>query len=49
MIFELNLRFFKKETAKKILFVIRDFRKEENLIYIKNTLVKDVEKLWGEI
>lgn len=34
LIFELNLRFFKSEQPKKIVFVIRDFRDKENLAYI---------------
>lgn len=31
LIFELNLRFFKSDQAKKIMFVIRDFTERENL------------------
>ncbi len=49
IIFELNLRYFKKESPKKIMFVIRDFSKQENLEFISNTLKNDIEKLWQEI
>ena len=49
MIFELNLRFFKSDQAKKIVFVIRDFTDRENLEAIEKTLKGDVERMWSEI
>ena len=49
IIFELNLRFFKSENPKKIIFVIRDFNDRENLEFIKGLLEKDIEKLWSEV
>lgn len=49
LIFELNLRFFKAEQPKKIMFVIRDFRDDENLVGITQVLNDDVKKMWLEI
>lgn len=49
LIFELNLRFFKSDQSKKLLFVIRDFREDENLEYIEGILRGDVEKMWADI
>lgn len=49
LVFELNLRFFKSESAKKIVFIIRDYNDRENLDYIKDMLKNDVERLWSEI
>jgi len=49
LVFELNLRFFKTESAKKIVFCIRDFNDRENIEYISKILVADVERLWNEI
>lgn len=49
LVFELNLRFFKTENAKKLVFVIRDFNDRENFDYIKDVLKNDVERLWSEI
>lgn len=49
LIFELNLRFFKSEQPKKIMFVIRDFRDDENLAGIEQVLNDDVKKMWLEI
>ena len=48
-ILELNLRYFNQETTKQIIFLIRDFRNEENLDYIRKTLSTDVERIWNEI
>lgn len=49
LVFELNLRFFKTESAKKIIFVIRDYNDRENIEYIRSTLTADVERLWSEV
>lgn len=49
LIFELNLRFFKTESQKKIVFVIRDFNERENIEYLKKVLITDIDKLWGEV
>jgi len=46
LIFELNLRFFKKDTSKKILFVIRDFPRRGNIEKISERLISDVKRLW---
>jgi hypothetical protein len=49
IIFEINLRFFNQESAKQLLFVIRDFKDNENLDYIEKIITEDVHKLWNEI
>lgn len=49
IIFEINLRFFNQESAKHLLFVIRDFKETENLDYIKQIITEDVTRLWNEI
>jgi hypothetical protein len=49
IIFEINLRFFNQESAKHLLFVIRDFKETENLEYIKNIITEDINRLWNEI
>lgn len=49
IIFEINLRFFNQESAKHLLFVIRDFKDNENLDYIKKIITEDVTRLWLEI
>ena len=49
LVFELNLRFFKTESAKKIVFVIRDYNDRENSEFIRSTLIQDVERLWNEV
>ena len=49
IIFEINLRFFNQESAKHLLFVIRDFKDNENLEYIKKIITEDVTRLWLEI
>jgi hypothetical protein len=48
-ILELNIQFFNKETPKKILFVIRDFNDRENFEYMRDMLVGDVNRIWGEV
>jgi protein SEY1 len=49
IIFEINLRFFNQESAKQLLFVIRDFKDSENLEYIQKIITEDVTRLWKEI
>ena len=49
IIFQLNIQFFKRESAKKILFVVRDFGAMENLDYIREVLTQDIVKLWDEV
>lgn len=50
VIFELNIKLFRTDIPKVILFVIRDFDSEhENFDNIKNTVSRDVKKLWDEI
>ena len=49
IIFEINLRFFNQESAKHLLFVIRDFKESENLEYIEKIITEDVTRLWKEI
>lgn len=49
IIFQLNIQFFKRESPKKILFVVRDFGAMENLEYIKEVLSQDIVKLWDEV
>jgi hypothetical protein len=49
IIFEINLRFFNQESSKHLLFVIRDFKENENLGYITKIITEDVTRLWHEI
>ena len=50
VIFELNIKLFRTDIPKVLLFCIRDFNKEsENFENITNTLSRDVKKLWDEI
>lgn len=49
IIFEINLRFFNQESAKHLLFVIRDFKDNENLDYIKKIITEDITRVWIEI
>ena len=49
IIFEINMRFFNQESVKQLLFVIRDFKRTENLDYIKSIITEDVNKIWNEI
>ena len=49
LVFELNLRFFKSESPKKLVFVVRDYNDRENFEYIRAILKNDVERLWAEV
>lgn len=49
LVFELNLRFFKSESPKKLVFVVRDFGEHENFEYIRSILKNDVDRLWAEV
>ena len=48
-IMETHLQYFKNQSPKKLLFVIRDFSDEENFLDLRNLLKYDVQKLWDEI
>ena len=47
-IFKVNMRLFDQKTAKKFLFVIRDFPEHGNEERIKNALKQDITKIWKE-
>lgn len=49
IIFEINLRYFNQESSKHLVFVIRDFKDNENLGYITKIITEDVNRLWHEI
>jgi len=50
VIFELNIKLFRTDIPKVLLFCIRDFdNQSENFENITNTLSRDVKKLWDEI
>ena len=47
-IFKVNMRLFDQKTAKKFLFVIRDFDEDGNEERIRNNLKQDITKIWKE-
>lgn len=50
IIFEVNLKLFQQESAKKILFVLRDFADSPgNFDKFKNILKKDIDTIWDDI
>jgi hypothetical protein len=50
IIFEMNLKLFQQECAKKILIVLRDFDPKRNqLTIIQDLIIKDINKIWSEI
>ncbi len=50
VIFEVNLKLFGQQSAKKLLFVLRDFDdRGNNAENIKNILDQDVKNIWKEI
>jgi hypothetical protein len=50
VIFEVNLKLFGQSSAKKLLFVLRDFDdRGNNFERIKNIIDTDVTKIWDEI
>lgn len=50
MIFEVNLKLFGQQSAKKLLFVLRDFDdRGNNFERIRDILDKDLENIWKEI
>lgn len=49
LIFEMNLQYFKRDSPKKLLFIIRDYYDDMNFDDLKNTLLTDVSRLWSEI
>lgn len=47
IVLELNLKLFRAETPKEILFVVRDFEKDrENEKNLSETIYKKVENVW---
>lgn len=49
-IFEMNLKLFQQECAKKILFVLRDFNLEsDNKEKIFDLILKDIYNIWSEV
>jgi len=49
-VFEMNLKLFQQECAKKILFVLRDFNPEsDNKDEIQKLILNDVYKIWAEV
>lgn len=49
VIFECNLKLFGQSTAKKLLFVIRDYPGGKNADAIKGLIDKDINQLWQDI
>jgi hypothetical protein len=49
-IFEMNLKLFQQECAKKILFVLRDFNlNNDNKEKITDLILKDIYNIWSEV
>lgn len=50
VIFEVNLKLFDQKSAKKLLFILRDFDdRGNNGERIKTILLNDISKIWNEI
>jgi len=50
VIFEVNLKLFKQESAKKLLFCLRDFNPHtNNFESIKGMIRQDIEFIWADI
>ena len=50
VIFEVNLKLFKQESEKKLLFCLRDFNHHaSNFESIKQMIKEDISLIWGEI
>jgi hypothetical protein len=50
VIFEVNLKLFKQESAKKLLFCLRDFNSNtSNIEQISQMISEDVNLIWSEI
>lgn len=49
VIFENNLKLFKQEGSKKLIFVLRDYDESENKDTIVNTIKEDIARIWAEI
>jgi hypothetical protein len=49
VIFECNLKLFGQATAKRLLFVIRDYPGGKNADAIKGLIDKDINQLWSDI
>jgi hypothetical protein len=49
VIFENNLKLFKQEGFKKLIFILRDYDDTENQDTIRNTIRQDIHKIWAEI
>jgi len=49
-VFEMNLKLFQQECAKKILFVLRDFNPEtDNKEKVKELILKDIYGIWADV
>lgn len=49
-IFEMNLKLFQQECAKKIFFILRDFNaSSDNKERIQELILKDVNNIWAEV
>lgn len=49
-VFEMNLKLFQQECAKKILFVLRDFNPQsDNKDKIQELILKDIHNIWAEV
>jgi hypothetical protein len=50
IVFEMNLKLFQQECAKKILIVLRDFDPKRNVkSKIEELILKDIQRLWADI
>lgn len=50
IVFEMNLKLFQQECAKKIIIVLRDFDPKRNIkSKIEELILKDIDKIWVEI
>ncbi len=49
VILEMNIKLFKRDQLKQLLYVLRDFDQDENLEELTQTIKDDVHKIWNEI
>lgn len=45
----MNIKLFKQDALKKLVFVLRDYSDDENFEKIKESILKDIDKIWIDI
>ncbi len=45
----MNLKLFKKDQVKNIIFILRDYDPDEDIQFIRNSVNDDLIKIWKEI